>query len=1248
MPLIRDLITIPERVHQGDFVLKLSEGVAQAEQTLRDYVVTPELAAAFRNALGFIQQAVSSHSSKAAYLHGSFGSGKSHFMAVLNLLLAGHAQARSMPELAEVVAQLDWARGKRFLMVPYHMIGAIDMESAVLGQYAAHVRRLHPDAPVPGFYLAEELFKDASALRQRLGDAAFFDKLNEAPGAAGASAGNAGSGWGEMDGGWDALSFEAALLEPPEGEERGRLVGALISQFFTAYQALAGAGESFVPLDAGLAIMSRHARDLGYDAVILFLDELVLWLASHAADVGFVSREGTKLVKLVEATHADRPIPLVSFVARQRDLRDLVGENLSGAAGVQFSDVLKHWEARFHRITLEDRNLPAIAEKRVLRPVDDAARKALSQAFDDVLRLRRDVLDTLLTTDADRDMFRKVYPFSPALVQTLIAVSSALQRERTALKLMLQLLVDRRADLELGQLIPVGDLWDVIAEGDEPFSEGMRLHFENAKRLFGQRLLPLLEARAGTTWEAVRQGQAESARARVLRNDARLIKTLLLAALVPEVESLKALTAPRLAALNHGTFRSPIPGQEAQQVLSKLRDWSGEVGELKVTEDSNPVVSIQITGVDLEPVLKAAEVVDNPGNRRKTVRELLFRELGIEDKGAMFHHFELTWRGTRREVEVVYENVRDMADDRLQDRTGAWTVVLGLPFDEAHRSPTDDLARLGDYRGSPTHTLVWLPAFLSARAEGDLKRFVILDHILQGERFDTYTTHLSYVDRVQARALARNQRDALRTKLVGHLEVAYGVRSEPRTSVIQALSAEQQFRSLDPTLAPRPPVGANLQAAFEHLLDQLFTHRYPEHPLFESEIKTAAVRRVWPELRAALEAPQHRGLVSDAGLRKTVRAVVHPLRLGHMGDTHLLVETHWQSHFAQQRALDPQGGALSVGRVRGWIDQPRPKGLPIELQNLIILTWAQQTHRRLVLNGGPFEAEVDRLPDEVELREQTLPAPADWERAIRLAGELLGVVAPQTLSGTNVGKLVADVRKAVRERQGGVKALVDALRPRCERHAGGSDGARWRTARAAQSALAALAAADETLLVATLARLEVDTSETAMGRSIAQAQALADTLAGTRWTLFEALGRLGDADPRMRQAQALLKDLATLLVTDEYVSALRPGLQGLEQMATDLLTATPPAPAAPASAAAPVPPPPHPLPLTGGLQPSPPSAPPLPPSPGTELIGEENHRVMDGQAARAALAQLQEQIAAAGSDLELTLSWRLVRRRKPA
>src|SRR5437867_729974 len=149
MPLMKELINIPERVHQGDFVLKLSDGLQHADQTLRDYVVTPQLVGAFDNALGFIKSAVETRSSKAAYLHGSFGSGKSHFMAVLSLLLNGNAQARSITELAEMVARHNvWTQSKTFLVVPYHMIGADDMESAILGGYAEYVRTIHPDAPV--------------------------------------------------------------------------------------------------------------------------------------------------------------------------------------------------------------------------------------------------------------------------------------------------------------------------------------------------------------------------------------------------------------------------------------------------------------------------------------------------------------------------------------------------------------------------------------------------------------------------------------------------------------------------------------------------------------------------------------------------------------------------------------------------------------------------------------------------------------------------------------------------------------------------------------------------------------------------------------------------------------------------------------------------------------------------------------------------------------------------------------------
>ena len=210
-------------------------------------------------------------------------------------------------------------------------------------------------------------------------------------------------------------------------------------------------GSGFVDLDQGMSAISQHARALGYDVLVLFLDELILWLASHAADLRFVSREGQKLVKLVEAQHADRPVPIVSFVARQRDLRELVGEQFTGAEELAFQDVLKHWEGRFFQIKLEDRNLPAIIERRILVSKSEAARQQMDRAFNEAAADAA-LVNALLTHESDLGMFRQVYPFSPALVQTLVAVSSMLQRERTAIKVLLQLLVEQRDTLKLGDI----------------------------------------------------------------------------------------------------------------------------------------------------------------------------------------------------------------------------------------------------------------------------------------------------------------------------------------------------------------------------------------------------------------------------------------------------------------------------------------------------------------------------------------------------------------------------------------------------------------------------------------------------------------------------------------------------------------------------------------------------------------------------------------------------------------------------
>ena len=513
VPTLRDLFDLPEHVNPGDFVLKLSEVVDHPDQALKDYVVTDQLAKCFDDALALVQSGLASNESKATYLHGSFGAGKSHFMAILYLLLQGNAAARSIEKLAPVVTKHNrWAQGKKFLLVPYHMIGADSVEHRLLGGYYDLVTKLHPDRPPAGLFPSDSLIANARTLRSQMGDTSFFKALN----------GSASEDWGEMEGDWDSVSFETACLAAGGSADRTRLVDALVRSLFPAARETAG----FVSLDDGLSVLSHHAKSLGYDGVILFLDELILWLASRSGDTAFVNREAPKLVKLVEAGAGSRPVPIISFIARQRDLRTLMGEHALGAEVRNFEDALAYFEARFSKITLEDRNLAAIARHRILKPKNDTARLLIQQAFAQVRRAPESVRDILLTSESNIEDFEQLYPFSPALVKTLVVVSSALQRERTALKIMMQLLVENQDSMRLGELVPVGSLFAAMLEGHDAFSQELRHQFEKARKLWEQKLRPALLRSAGLTNEQLLEASPDDPAVRRFLTDERIVGTL--------------------------------------------------------------------------------------------------------------------------------------------------------------------------------------------------------------------------------------------------------------------------------------------------------------------------------------------------------------------------------------------------------------------------------------------------------------------------------------------------------------------------------------------------------------------------------------------------------------------------------------------------------------------------------------------------------------------------------------------------
>jgi hypothetical protein len=1072
-PLLRDVINIKPQISTSDFVLKLADAVTEegAARALQDYVITDRLVENFNEALGFISTAHDLHTSKAIYLHGSFGSGKSHFMAVLHALLHGNPSARGRKEFDSLLRShselLETASKDRgFLLVPYHMLEAKSLEQRVLGGYVKHIQALHPEATTPQVYRTDSLFENIQRLRQNIGDEEFIAKLGDE------SAVEVDE-WGEgfiwtnekLDAALASAQADADetlnLVTPTTGPElRAKLVHDALQGWFPGFFSNAREDEhGFVSMGDGLNIIATHAKSLGYRGLILFLDELILWLANHIHDQKFVSREADKMTSFVEDGNSRRALPIVSFIARQRDLRELVGEELSGAAELAIQDTLKLASGRFDVITLEDRNLPVIANKRLLQPKDDHAAQLIEDAFAKVRRVGPQVWDILLgsdegTTGADEASFRLTYPFSPAFMDTLVHISSALQRSRTGLKLMGQLLADHRDDARLEQLIPLGDLYPVIARGgDEPFVEKLKAEFKEADKLYRTKLRPYLLGAHDLTEEDVEEalhrpdrdtaeGKELLARYNAFAGDNRLICTLLLSALAPGVPELKDLTVRRLAALNHGSITSPIPGAEVGVVTAKVSEWASRFAEIKETgTTANRGVRLELAGVDVDSVIANANVNNNPGNRKALLRRLLSEEMGISSEGRLTgDELQLIWLGTQRTVEVVIGNIVDKIElpdhEFSPSQDGAWRFVIDLPYDEGSYGPVEDANRIRDLRelpGERPQTVAWIPAHFSKARFQDFQRLVTIDYALaDAGRFATqYASHLNADNRARAKGLLEGQRASLTKTIKVALKQAYGLGSKKPADV--ALDYDEHLIPLPEIPELKLSIGQSLHDAARHVAAKLLDFQFPGHPDLDRDrsgtaVRLADARQVFAHIKYAADQADRRVEVpaKDRGL---LRRIAEPLHLGVQKEAYFELSRHWVDHFNDQARLDGVTSDLPVVRLTSWLDRPNAMGLAPFLANLVIASFAELDGRvwvrnRAVLRPAP---DVNTIQPNDALRLLPLPSERDWDEARRRFEGIFGKPAPNLRRGPIIDQFSDQVVAEAHRYQSQVEGLVQQL-----------------------------------------------------------------------------------------------------------------------------------------------------------------------------------------------------------------------------
>ncbi|MFR9774012.1 hypothetical protein [Nocardia sp. SC052] len=1177
MTLLRDLINIPVSVGDTDFVVAAAEGA-----DLDHYVVTEQLRDSFRNALQVVEHAVTTGQSQGKFLHGSFGSGKSHFIAVLreilqhNPVLRGYpARSGSVSELAEVIAQADtWLGGRNVLCLTMHMLNAESVEQAVFETYLKYVAAARPDVPPPAVHRSDALLENAAQHRVDLGDEKFFARLN-----GGVAAGPTGGGLAArvaQSEGWTPERYESAAAALPGSEERDLLVSALTATFFSG----AVHSSEYLDLDTGLQVVTRHAKKyLGCDVLVLLLDELMLWLSTHLSDDTFVKTEGAKLNKLVESSDTARPLPVVSFIARQRNLEDFLGPQVGGTERETIAELMRSLQGRFGEIVLADTNLPEITEGRLLRPGTERvpaeqARQLIDAAFEAV-RSNREVWDILLSgaqfSDAgvgsDRATFRRLYPFSPALVATLVALSQALQRERTALRVMTELLVGRRDTLEVNDLIGVAALFDpLVLHGELPDRPKLKQQFQAARDTYQRKLRPLLLMMNGIT-------EAQSAIHEQFRLDDMLVRTLLLGALVPEVPALHNLTAERLHALNFGSIAAPVAGYESEFVVDRLTKLGNDAGELHKSDGPDPVFSLKLSSVDYDRLLDLV-----PHNETATgvlqglIRDMVCRELALTSVEGTFGDLPhpRDWRGRRHHINVRFGNVRDrdsLPDSAIYADGGVWRIIVDYPFDTSG-DRRSDLARIETLdRGS--WTVFWLPFFFTDEQMARVAQLAKINYLLgsggTGDRLSTLAADWSVSDRQQGKVYLKQRQEQLESALRDSLRQAYGV-VKPRESDVEADDIPV-LHSLAEGIQLSDPRGGTLQAAFGHLTGDLLQWSYPGRPCLPEEEKPptkAELNKVLRYAELAAADPTH-GVRVDDGDQRTVQRICNPLRLGELVDhRYVLTGTTcwWSTHLIQGAAKLGYTDHFPVHKLRPLLDEPESRGFDRDLQNLILAVFALEQQLSWYQHNGKFEIHSpQQVTDQLTLQHPPMPEQDVWDRAVRRARPLFGIPLPEFLLTATLEEFGSVVRGAASERASATELLVGEL----IRHSDvlglepEADTGRLATARRVAGLLRALAIEDDdVVLVGLVAEADVgEVTDITAAAAIEQAQHVIDALAATNWDLVGAIAMRADHDER---AKVIIDELRLSAEYDQHAEDLAVALKRAEHRATTLITADRPTP----------------------------------------------------------------------------------------
>ena len=322
----------PDDITALGFVVRLRESGDETldRQLVTDYVLTPAVARELPVILQSMAHAQKARSDLGRFIHGSFGSGKSHFLSFLGLLLENRESAWSKDDatIRDLGAtHRAWLGDAKLLVVRLHMLTTSGGRETGLDRavYDAANAALIQRKKEPFEFLHVEGVLAEARREAELYGVQFWKRLEEA--------GIIGS----------KVEFEAQAAGSQEERES-------LARAYLAWKgrdvASAGVDPSWAD---GLQRLSTHVKAQGYGGIVLLVDEFLLWLREKSGPD--FERAINQLNVMVDHGGGARAVPLYAFVARQRNIEEFFPDLVEDQ---KLHEHLGHHAKRFEVTSLED------------------------------------------------------------------------------------------------------------------------------------------------------------------------------------------------------------------------------------------------------------------------------------------------------------------------------------------------------------------------------------------------------------------------------------------------------------------------------------------------------------------------------------------------------------------------------------------------------------------------------------------------------------------------------------------------------------------------------------------------------------------------------------------------------------------------------------------------------------------------------------------------------------------------------